>query len=53
MTFNYVVEVHYRDGTMKSKLFTGPSAFDKANKYHEANRATWGGLVKKVISKRI
>tara|TARA_R100000234_G_C5002761_1_gene181142 strand:- start:2771 stop:2926 length:156 start_codon:yes stop_codon:yes gene_type:complete len=50
--FNYLVEVEYRDGSVRAKLFNYKEA-DKANRYHSRMESTWGKSIKRVTTKRI
>ena len=52
MMFNYLVEVEYRDGSVRAKLFNYKEA-DKANRYHSRMENSWGKSIKKVTTKRI
>lgn len=52
MKFNYLVEVEYRDGSVRAKLFNYKE-FDKANRYHSRMENSWGKSIKKVTTKRI
>ncbi len=52
MMFNYLVEVEYRDGSVRAKLFNYKEA-DKANRYHSRMESTWGKSIKRVTTKRI
>ena len=52
MSYKYVVEVEYKDGSVKSKMFKR-NEFDKVNNYHGRMQSAWGKGIKKVVTKKI
>ena len=52
MNYKYVVEVEYKDGSVKSKMFKR-SEFDRVNNYHGRMQSAWGKGIKKVVTKKI
>ena len=52
MNYKYVVEVEYKDGSVKSKMFKR-NEFDKVNNYHGRMQSAWGKGIKKVVTKTI
>jgi hypothetical protein len=52
MNYKYVVEVEYKDGSVKSKMFKR-NEFDRVNNYHGRMQNAWGKGIKKVVTKKI
>ena len=52
MNYKYVVEVEYKDGSVKSKMFKR-NEFDRVNNYHGRMQSAWGKGIKKVVTKKI
>lgn len=52
MKFNYLVEVTYRDNSIKTKIFNYKE-YEQANNYHNRMNSLWGSNIKKVVTKKI